>query len=317
MVRWLRIATIGVLLALASTSVATAEDAVRWAFEPGDTYRYRIQNRIAVTTTGGVQVESVDTDVRRFSVLSVDQAGTATVEVMLESYRSERTAKKESETTKSVVDSDAELPPPADALNEARWRYCRVGQTYTATIDARGQFLSVKTNDEHGSTWARLTALRQALKLPEMMRHDEKKAIEVAISQANSPKTWQSLWLRLPEGPVGVGKSYRDNATKPSLFDGTLFFDITATRKPDTANGHVVFEHKSAVRAEFPPQERVRIDLKDFTREGVVTFDRSGWVVEHTENQASRFDIEFEVEGKPKLEQSMSGSFDTLIQRIE
>jgi hypothetical protein len=180
-------ASLTVLGVLALAATAEAQSATRFRWQPGQVLTYRVEQTTSVTETldaGTAETGSKTNLVKRWQVLDVDAAGTATLQLTLAALRQEL-RKPDGQT----VVFDSATPDPANAEMS---QY--VGPPLALLrIDAQGRLIEVRES-----------------KFGPASRYESELPFKLTLPDAGpvTGQAWQRDYKIKLEPPLGIGETY-------------------------------------------------------------------------------------------------------------
>jgi hypothetical protein len=237
----------GILVVLAAgvlVSTATAQTASwRFRWQKGQVLTYRVEQSITVTDEGGQSKTGSQSKLnltKRWQVMDVDAAGTATLQLSLTALRMETTTP----SGESLLFDSANLDKSTPQLREQMQRY--VGQPLAVLrLDARGQVLEVK-DSKFGSASRYQNELPFSFVLPE--------------KGAAPEQTWERAYQIILDPPHGTGEKFdavqQYTCTKQAGGAATVTLTTALKSKPESASEEMPL-------LQFQPQGEVVFDTQN------------------------------------------------------
>ncbi len=266
--RWPGVAA--VLVVVASWAVgAEAAETLRWRFQPGETLRFSIQQKSAMTAKmAGTERKSSQTQTVEMSwkVKAVDASGEAEITQRIDriQLRAEMPPYMPLEFDSATTKGD---PPGFEQIT--RQLRAQVGAEFTFKMKANGEITDIKLAEET------LKQLRAAAPPGGPEGEISEQAIKETLLLQSSPPSF-------PEGPIEPGKSWSPKPTRLPVPAASLIMEKTFTyRGPDPKSPNLLLVDIGA-KAKIEPVEGVDIKLtiRNQDGKGTLVFDgQAGHVV--------------------------------------
>jgi hypothetical protein len=208
-----------VLLAFAATSTATAQNADwRFHWQQGQVLHYRIEHTTDVTeVVGGNKVESKSKVnlLKRWEVVAVDAAGTATLQMSIPAMRNEQTRPNGEVLLFDSRDKDKSTP----ALREQMEKF--IGKPLTVLrVDNLGRIVAVKDG------------------IINRLEAEPPFAVVLPAKTTGVKQMWSRDFIIALDAPVGTGEKYpaTQKFVCASVGDGTATFSVQTllTKQPSS-----------------------------------------------------------------------------------
>ncbi len=227
--RWGRARVSGILVVAAmlvgTSAAAPAGDVLRWKFQPGETLKFSVEQKVVMSTRGAeIARKSTRTHTLDFTwkVLSVDASGEAEI-----THRIERIRLKSEEPPLATFDFDSAstAAPQPGFEGPTRELKSQVGAEFTFKMKPDGEITDIKLSEET------LKHLRETAP-PGAGEAITEKSIKDSLIQSSPPA--------FPQGALEPGKSWSAKPAQVPLPFTVLVMEKTFTYKGnDTSSPNV------------------------------------------------------------------------------
>lgn len=235
-------------LALSSWNMLQAEDAtylLRYKFQPGQFLYFEVDNTMKIVT----QYESAKEEVantsqawKQLRVVSVDEAGNALLEPMVERVRM-KALRDDEEAGKYDSAEDSEAPPQFQQIKE--------------TVGAVMARVNVAPNGD----------LQQVIPIA------KNNPALVEAAKKNDPRL--NFLVVMPKTPVRIGETWKDKFPAEVTVDKGLKQELTIHRtyKLDSVNGNIATIKLKTAVIPMPDDPQILVQLIQRTPTGTIEFD--------------------------------------------